>query len=123
MNKLFEETLSRFQGISEGFSSGEWSPAVDIYETSDDIVLKAELPNISKDDIKIEIRGNILILKGKRRFKKGVKEENYHRIERSYGRFQRTFNLSNIVHQDKVKIRLKDGILEIILPKEEPLAP
>jgi len=123
MNRLFEETLSRSQGMGEGFTTGAWSPAVDIYEAPDEIVLKAELPGMSQDDIEIEVKDNILILKGERRFKKGVKEENYHRVERSYGVFQRTFNLPDIVQQDRIKTRFKNGILEIVLPKEEKVKP
>ncbi len=124
MNRLFDEALTRTtKGDEEALSRGIWSPAVDIYETEDDIVLKAELPGINKDDVTVEVKDNILILKGERRFEKDIKEENYHRMERAYGAFQRSFTLPNIVEKDKVKARYKDGVLEITLPKASESKP
>lgn len=124
MNRLFDEALTRTtKGDEETLSRGIWSPAVDIYETEDDIVLKAELPGISKDDVTVEVKDNILVLKGERKFEKDVKEENYHRMERAYGAFQRSFTLPNIVEKDKVKARYKDGVLEITLPKASESKP
>ncbi|MBI3812930.1 MAG: Hsp20/alpha crystallin family protein [Nitrospinae bacterium] len=123
MNKLFEDAFFRAPGMEEGIAKGTWVPAVDIYETQNDIVLKAELPGLEQKDITVEVKDNILILKGERKFEKEVKEENYHRIERSYGTFQRVFTLPGTVQQDKVKAKFKDGVLEITMSKEEKAKP
>lgn len=123
MNRLFEDTLFRPKGMEEELMKGTWAPVVDIYETLNDIVLKAELPGLVQKDISVEVKDNTLILKGEKKFEKEVKEENYHRIERSYGTFQRIFTLPDTIQQDKVKAKFKDGILEIIMPKEEKAKP
>ena len=106
MNQLFEDTLARSRGREEGVRTGMWTPAVDIYETDQSVVVKAELPGVGKDDIAVE-----------------VKEENYHRIERAYGTFLRSFALPVSVDQDKVSARFKDGVLDIELPKKEKAKP
>ena len=96
MNKLFEQTLSRSRG-EEGASATTWTPSVDIYETTDTIVMKAELPGVTREDIQIQIHENTLTLKGERRFAKDVQEESYLRIERAYGSFHRSFTLPSVV--------------------------
>ncbi|UCD85006.1 MAG: Hsp20/alpha crystallin family protein [Deltaproteobacteria bacterium] len=123
MDRLFEDTLSRSRGIDESLAPGIWSPPVDIYETGDNIIMKAELPGISKNDINLEVKDNTLTLKGERKFEKEVKEENYHRIERSYGTFQRSFALPTNIERDKVEAKFQDGILEVTLPKVEEAKP
>lgn len=124
MNRLFDETFGKtFRGEGEELARGIWSPAVDIYETDEHIVMKAELPGIDKKDVSIEVKDNMLVLKGERRFEKEIKEENYHRMERAYGSFQRSFTLPNIVEKDKVSAKYKDGILEITLPKIKEAKP
>jgi HSP20 family protein len=120
MNRLFEDTLTRSRVPEEGLVPGGWSPSVDIYETDAEIILKAELPGVTRDKINLEIKDNVLILKGERSFEKDVKEENYHRIERGYGGFQRTFTLPTLVDRNKIKAKYKDGILEVSVPKGEP---
>ncbi len=122
MNKLFEETVSRSRA-QEGIAASTWSPAVDIYETPDTIVLTAELPGFTREDIEIEIRDNTLILKGERRLAKDVQEENYLRIERAYGVFQRSFTLPATIQQDKIRAVFKDGVLELTLPKADGARP
>jgi HSP20 family protein len=122
MNRLFEQTLSRSRA-DEGISASTWAPAVDIYETSDHIVLKAELPGLSREDIEIHVRDNTLILKGERRFSKDVQEENYLRIERAYGAFQRNFTLPTTIQQDNIRAVFRDGVLEVSLPKGEEARP
>jgi HSP20 family protein len=107
----------------EEITQGAWAPPVDIYETAESIVLEAELPGMTKDDIVVEVKDNTLTLKGEKKFEREVKEENYHRVERSYGAFQRAFTLPLTVQQDKVKAKFKDGILEITLPKMEEAKP
>ncbi|MBI5681744.1 MAG: Hsp20/alpha crystallin family protein [Deltaproteobacteria bacterium] len=124
MNRLFDETFGKVtRGEGEELARGVWSPVVDIYETDDNIVMKAELPGIDKKDVSIEVKDNMLVLKGERRFEKEVKEDNYHRMERSYGSFQRTFTLPNIVEKDNVSAKYKDGVLEITLPKSKEAKP
>lgn len=122
MNRLFEQTLSRSRS-EEGIAASTWTPAVDIYETPETIVLKAELPGLSREDIEIQIRDNALTLKGERRFAKDVQQENYLRIERAYGAFQRSFTLPATIHQDKIRAVFRDGVLELTLPKAEDSKP
>ncbi|MBI4735858.1 MAG: Hsp20/alpha crystallin family protein [candidate division NC10 bacterium] len=118
MNKLFEQTLSRSR-VEEGIAASTWAPAVDIYETPETIVMKAELPGLTREDIEIQIRDNTLTLKGERRFAKDVQEENYLRIERAYGAFQRSFTLPATVQQENIRAVFRDGVLELTLPKAE----
>ena len=119
MNQLFEDTLSRTRGREEGLGTGMWAPAVDIYETNEAVVVKAELPGLAKEQVGIEIKDGLLTLRGERKIEKDVKEENYHRIERAYGTFQRAFSLPASVDQERISATLKNGILELILPKKE----
>jgi HSP20 family protein len=100
-----------------------WTPAVDIYENNDSVVVKAELPGVEKDQISVEVKDGILTMRGERKLEKEVKEESYHRIERSYGTFQRSFSLPVSVNQDKVTARFQDGVLEVKLPKKEQAKP
>ena len=119
MNQIFEDALSRTRGREEGLGTGMWTPAVDIYENNDSVVVKAELPGVEKDQIAVEVKDGILSLRGERKFEKEVKEESYHRIERSYGSFQRSFSLPVTVDQEKVTAQFKNGVLEVKLPKKE----
>lgn len=119
MDRLFEDSLNRFRGLPEDMAHSRWSPAVDIYETADNIIIKAEIPGVSKKDISIEVKDNSLYLKGERKFKKEIKEENYHRMERSYGSFNRIFSLPTSVKQDEIKAKFKNGVLQISIPKLE----
>jgi HSP20 family protein len=112
------------------FSPGEgevstrtWAPPVDIYEDGDNLVLKAELPGLTPDDVQVRVENNTLYLKGERKLDKEVKEQNYHRIERSYGTFTRTFTLPNSVDADKVAANFKDGVLTLTMPKKEEAKP
>ena len=123
MNQIFEDALSRTRGREEGLRTGMWMPAVDIYEKHDSIVVKAELPGVERNQISVEVKDGVLTLKGERKFEKEVKEENYHRIERSYGSFQRSFSLPVSVDQEKVKAKYTDGVLEVELPKKEAAKP
>lgn len=123
MNQIFEDALSRSRGRDEGLRTGMWTPAVDIYEKNDAVVVKAELPGVEKDQISVEVKDGILTLRGERKFERDVKEESYHRIERSYGTFLRSFSLPVSVDQDKVKAAFRDGVLEVELPKKEQAKP
>ena len=123
VNRLFEDVLARSRGREVGLEAGAWMPAVDIYETDDDIVVKAELPGVEKDQVGVEVKAGVLTLRGERKFEKEVKEENYHRIERSYGTFLRSFTLPASVEEDKVSAKLTGGVLEIHLPKKAEAKP
>ena len=123
MNQLFDDTLARSRDREEGGRTGMWTPAVDIYETDASVVVKAELPGIEKERIGVEVKDGMLTLRGERKVEKDVKEENYHRIERSYGTFLRTFSLPVSVDPDKVTATFKDGVLEIDIPKQEKAKP
>jgi HSP20 family protein len=123
VNKLFEDAIKSPYRPDEGFAVSAWAPAVDIYETDKEIVLKAELPEMQEKDIGIKVEDNNLIVSGERRMEKEVKEENYHRIERSYGSFHRSFTMPNTVDRENIKATYKDGVLKVILPKKEEAKP
>jgi len=124
MNRLFDQALSKTRADDEeGLTASTWLPAVDIFETADSIVMKAELPGVSRENIDIQVRDNTLALKGERTFEREVKDENYLRIERSYGAFQRAFSLPTVIQQDKIKAVFKDGVLEVTMPKAEEAKP
>ncbi|MFQ5801510.1 MAG: Hsp20/alpha crystallin family protein [Candidatus Methylomirabilales bacterium] len=123
MNQIFEQTLARSRGDREGVMASSWSPPVDIYETAESLVLRAELPGLSKEDIDIQVRDNRLTLKGERRHEKEVKQENYLRVERAYGAFQRAFALPMDIQPDKIRAAFKDGVLEVNIPKAETAKP
>ena len=95
------------------------APAVDLYEEKDDIVVKAELPGIEKNNIEVNLTDHTLTIKGEKKKEEEIKEENYYRAERSYGSFVRTLELPKDVHTDKVKATFNNGILEVRLPKTE----
>ncbi len=122
MSRLLDESFGRTRR-EEGLVSGAWTPAVDIYETENSLVVTAEIPGISEKDIEVKIENNQLIIKGERKFEKEAKEENYHRIERVYGSFYRSFSLPNTVDHDKVKAEYKNGVLKITMGKREEVKP
>ncbi|HEV8310564.1 MAG TPA: Hsp20/alpha crystallin family protein [Methylomirabilota bacterium] len=100
-----------------------WAPAVDIYETKDDLVVTAELPGVKEKDVHLSIVGDVLSLRGQRVLDNQVKEENYHRIERWTGSFERHIQLPIRVQADRVRATYRDGVLEIRLPKVEEVKP
>ncbi len=121
-DRLFREAFAPAMHEGEA-STRTWAPPVDIYENGDNLVLKAELPGINPDDVEICVEDNNLYLKGERKFEKEVKEENYHRVERTYGSFARAFSLPNSIDSDKVAANYKDGVLTLTLPKREEAKP
>ena len=121
-DRLFREAFSPAQSEGE-LSTRTWAPPVDIYENGDSLVLKAELPGINPDDVEIRVEDNTLYLKGERKFEKEVKEQNYHRVERSYGTFTRSLSLPNSIDADKVAANFKDGVLTLTMPKKEEAKP
>lgn len=122
MNRLFEDAVSS-RGEERDLVSSSFVPAVDIFETENELVLSAELPGIDEKDIEIKIEDNTLSLKGERKFEKEAKEENYHRIERAYGSFFRSFNLPNFIDQDAIHAEHEHGVLKIHMPKRAELKP
>ena len=107
----------------EPLSTTTYVPSVDIFETDNEVVVKAEMPGMNANDIDVRLEDNVLTLKGERHFEKDAKEENYHRIEREYGTFTRSFALPRTVNGDKVSAEYRDGILKIVLPKKEETKP
>ena len=123
-DRLFREPFSALFAQREGeLSTRAWAPAVDIFETENSIVLKAELPGVDPKDVEVRVEDNTLYLKGERKFEKETKEENYHRIERSYGSFARSFVLPNSMDAEKVAAEYQDGLLTLTLPKREEAKP
>jgi HSP20 family protein len=112
-----------FRGFNSAISTTAWNPSVDIFETENDVVLKAELPGMDPKSIDVRLENSVLLLKGERHFEKETKEENYHRVEREYGGFSRAFSLPMAVQEEKITAEYKDGILKIILPKKEEVKP
>lgn len=110
-------------GEKEAMTVTQWSPAVDITEDEKEYIVKAELPDIKKEDVKVCVENGDLTISGERKFEKEEKGKKYHRIERSYGSFVRSFTLPEGVSGDKVGASFKDGVLEIHLPKDEKAKP
>lgn len=119
MNRMFNQFFQGSNGEEAGSKLSTWNPSVDIYETDDALVMKAELPGVSKDDVSVDVHQNTLTLRGQRKHETEVKDEHYHRVERTYGTFQRSFVLPTMVDQEKVQATFKDGVLELRLPKLE----
>ncbi len=122
INRLFNEVSPRVWGDEE-LSTRTWGPAVDIYETENALVLKADVPGVDPKDVELRVEDGMLYLKGERKFEKEVKEENYHRVERTYGSFARSFSLPNSIDSEKVTAEYKDGQIILTLPKREEAKP
>ena len=123
MNRRFDQAFRGGTGEEASWGQRTWSPPVDIYETPDALILSVDLPGVSKEGVSIEIHQNTLILKGQRPQNTEVKDDRYHRVERAYGPFQRTFMLPMQVDQEKVQAMYHDGVLELHLPKLEAAKP
>jgi len=120
LNRLFNEAFER--SAEEG-SLTPWAPAVDIYETEHELVVKADLPDIKPEELDIRVENNILTIRGERKFEKKVNENNYLRVERTYGSFSRSFSLANTVNSEAIKAEYKDGVLTLTVPKREEAKP
>jgi HSP20 family protein len=118
--RLFQDSLSRL--FSEP-ASRPWTPAVDIFETENELVLKADVPDIDPKEVGIQLENGTLTLKGERKFEEQKNGKGFHRIERSYGKFVRAFSLPDTVDGEKVKADYKNGVLTITLPKKEVAKP
>src|ERR1035437_7035717 len=120
VNRIFNETV-RNQGDESALTA--WAPAVDIYETPNELVVKADLPEVDEKDIDVRVENNLLTIRGERKFDKTVSEDNYLRIERTYGAFSRSFSLPNTVNAEAIQAQYKNGVLTVNLPKREETKP
>ncbi len=120
LNRMFEQAYGQANGALE---YGQWIPAVDLKEEESQFVLKADMPGMKKEDLDINVENNVLTISGDRRFEDEEKKESYHRIERAYGRFVRSFTLPTRVQSDAIGASYKDGILEVTIPKAEESKP
>ncbi|MHB8502873.1 MAG: Hsp20/alpha crystallin family protein, partial [Candidatus Acidiferrales bacterium] len=100
-----------------------WAPAVDIYETEQELVVKADLPEVDPKELDIRVENNLLTIRGERKFEKKVNEENYLRVERAYGAFSRSFSLANTVNSEAIKADYQNGVLTLTIPKREEAKP
>ena len=119
--RLFEDAFTRF--LSEPSSNRPWSPAVDIYETENDLVLKADLPEVSQKDIDVRVENQTLTIAGERKFEKDDSTKGFHRIERAYGNFVRSFAVPNTFDTEKISAEFHNGVLTVTLPKKEAAKP
>jgi len=121
VNRLFEDNFTRERSAHADLAT--WAPPVDIYETENELVVKAELPDLQDKDIDIRITNNTLTIRGERKFEKDVKEENYLRIERAYGAFMRSFSLPNSVSSENIRADYRNGVLTLHMAKREASKP
>jgi len=120
INRLFDDAFpARPAGREDEMTLFDWRPTVDTYEEGDNVVIRAELPGVNKEDVSIDVKDNVLTLKGERKHEENVKEENYFRRESAYGKFQRAFTLPDAVDASKIEASYKDGVLKITVPKAE----
>ncbi|MGB9456629.1 MAG: Hsp20/alpha crystallin family protein [Bryobacteraceae bacterium] len=119
--RLFEDAFTRL--FNEPQTNRPWTPAVDIYETENDLVVKADLPDVDLKDIDVRVENQTLTIAGERKFEKQDSAAGYHRIERSYGNFIRSFAVPNSFDTDKISASFKNGVLSVSLPKKEAAKP
>ena len=120
INRLFN---AGFERTAEDSNLTAWAPAVDIYETEHELVVKADLPDVDPKDLDIRVENNILTIRGERKFEKKVDHENYLRVERAYGAFSRSFSLANTVNSEAIKADYQNGVLALSIPKREEAKP
>jgi HSP20 family protein len=122
MNRIARETFSP-ERSDEVLTTSNFAPPVDVYEDEHNITLKIEVPGIDEKDINVSIENNTLTVRGERRFEKDEKEENFHRVERMYGSFTRSFTLPNTVETEQVTAHYEKGVLKILLAKKAEAKP
>lgn len=123
-DRLLGETFVPFIPFGEEtWSLTTWAPACDIYETDSEIVVKVELPEVKKENVQVTFENNVLMIRGERKFEEETKKENYHRVERSYGEFVRSFTLPTFIDPNKINAEFKDGLLRVTLAKREEAKP
>jgi HSP20 family protein len=119
-NRIFSESVRNY---SEESAVTAWAPAVDIFETPNELVVKADLPDVNEKDIDVRVENNLLTIRGERKLEKSVSEENYLRVERTYGSFSRSFSLPNTVNPEAIAAEYQNGVLTVTLPKREESKP
>ena len=123
INRIFNESFGRSRDLDDEVGLYDWRPPVDIYETAAGIVLKVELPGVNKDDVSVEVKDNVLTLKGERLLDPEIKDEHYYRKERNFGKFNRSFSLQEPLKPDLIKASFKDGVLTVEIPRPEEEKP
>jgi HSP20 family protein len=121
VNRLFEGNFTRNR--SDHADLATWAPPVDIYETENELVVKADLPDLQDKDIDVRVENNMLTIRGERKFEKDVNEDNYLRVERAYGPFTRSFSLPNTVSSESVRAEYRNGVLSLHMAKREESKP
>lgn len=122
LNRMFARPATRTNG-KETIIVADWTPTVDISETDGEYQIKAEIPDVKKEDVKVTLEDGVLTIQGERKQEKEEKGKKYHRVERSYGSFVRSFSLPDLIDEEKVKAEFKDGVLNLHLPKSEKAKP
>lgn len=123
MNRLFDSFFGRREGAAASGASRRWIPPMDLVETEDNLVLRADLPGVDQDDIEIEVKDGVLTVSGERKAQHEEKREGYHRVERSFGRFSRSLELPKGVEPQSVSAHFDKGVLEVRMPKPEQRKP
>ncbi len=123
LSALWGRPALKSEGDKEAMTVAEWSPLVDISEDEKEYLVKAELPEIKKEDVKLTVQDDVLCISGERKYEKEEKGKKYHRMERTYGSFMRSFTLPEDADGSKVAAEYKDGILKVHLPKSEKAKP
>ena len=121
MNRMLDMAWNNEFG--DELREGAWQPPVDIYEDEHSVIIKAEIPDVDQKDIDVKIEGNTLTLKGERKHSSEIRQENYYRVERCFGQFQRSFSLPQSIDRDKIQASCDKGVLTITLPKLEEVKP
>jgi HSP20 family protein len=123
LNRLFNQPFGRRLIENEGSLLAEWAPAIDVQETEGEYLIKADLPDVKKEDVRVELQDGMICLQGERKQEKEEKGKKFHRIERAYGRFERRLALPSEVDAQKVAAEFKDGVLRVHLPKSASVKP
>jgi len=123
LNRMFARPVGRASNGKETMIVADWTPSVDISETEGEYQIKAEIPDVKKEDVKVTLEDDVLTIQGERKQEKEEKGKKFHRIERSYGSFVRSFSLPDVIEAEKVKAEFKDGVLNLHLPKSEKAKP
>src|SRR5438132_8034461 len=121
VNRLLEDNFTRDRSGHADLAT--WAPAVDIYETESELVVKADLPDLQEKDIDVRVENNTLTIRGERKFEKEVNEDNYLRVERAYGSFMRSFSLPNTVSSESIRAEYRNGVLTLHMAKREESKP
>ena len=121
VNRLFDDTFSSHRAGQSDLAT--WAPAVDVFETENELVVKADLPDMNEKDIDVRVENNTLTVRGERKFEQQASEDNYLRIERAYGTFTRSFSLPNTVNPEAIRAEYRNGVLTVRMPKREESKP